>query len=282
MLGTATCACVGPARPRYRQRIAVLTVLLVGALLHPPAAAEEVPGEVPPAATAADPPSPPAAIEPADLARFLDRLMLAESGGRDDARNPRSTAIGPFQFIESTFLEVTQRHFQAETGALASAEVLKLRTNRAFSRRVAEAFTRDNAGTLAAAGLSATFANLRLAFLAGADGAIRVLKADPQAMAIAVLGRKAAQANPFMAGMSIADLVRWSARNIALSGLVVADWGAGPRPGAGGTEQSAPPKQAIAVHCNQNLASCRRWVALASQRLERPQIVGSRSRRLRP
>jgi len=37
---------------------------------------------------------------------FLDRLMLAESSGQLDARNPRSTALGPFQFIESTFLEV--------------------------------------------------------------------------------------------------------------------------------------------------------------------------------
>src|SRR5262249_20710849 len=151
-------------------------------------------------------------------------------------RNPRSTAVGPFQFIESTFLEVTQRHFQAETGALASAEVLKLRTDRAFSRRVAEAFTRDNAATLAAAGLPATFGNLRLAFLAGPDGAVRVLKAEPQTTAVAILGRRVAQANPFMAGMSAADLARWSARNIAVNGVVLASV----RPGAS-TEQAPSP-----------------------------------------
>jgi hypothetical protein len=33
---------------------------------------------------------------------FLDRLMHAESAGRDSAANPRSTALGPFQFIKST------------------------------------------------------------------------------------------------------------------------------------------------------------------------------------
>lgn len=35
------------------------------------------------------------------MEEFLDRLMIAESGGRLRRKNPRSTALGPFQFIES-------------------------------------------------------------------------------------------------------------------------------------------------------------------------------------
>jgi hypothetical protein len=49
----------------------------------------------------------------AEFDAFLDRLMSAESGGLAHAKNPRSTALGPFQFIKSTFLEITRRHFPA-------------------------------------------------------------------------------------------------------------------------------------------------------------------------
>ena len=40
---------------------------------------------------------------------FLDRLMIAESGGRDTAKNPLSTATGAFQFIESTWLSLVRQ-----------------------------------------------------------------------------------------------------------------------------------------------------------------------------
>src|SRR5262245_38132944 len=43
--------------------------------------------------------------------QFLERLMMAESGGKVDAKNPRSSALGPYQFIESTFYDLVTRHF---------------------------------------------------------------------------------------------------------------------------------------------------------------------------
>ena len=161
---------------------------------------------------------------------FLDRLMWVESGGRDDARNPRSTAVGPFQFIESTFLDVARRHFAAETATLAPAQILALRTNRPFARRAAEAFTRDNADILANNALAATPGHLRLSFLVGPNAAVRLLQAEPATPVIALLGANVVQANPFMAGMAARDLVVWSERSIAGSGT--ASGVIGPRPQA--------------------------------------------------
>jgi hypothetical protein len=46
---------------------------------------------------------------------FLDRLM-AESSGRSAAKSPRPTAFGSFQFIKSTFLDITRRHFRDPIG----------------------------------------------------------------------------------------------------------------------------------------------------------------------
>jgi hypothetical protein len=91
------------------------------------------------------------------LATFLDRLMVAESGGQDAARNPRSTAVGPFQFIEETFLGVVRRHFGEETRSLSTVALLELRQDRAFARRAAEAYSKDNAARLAREGLATSF-----------------------------------------------------------------------------------------------------------------------------
>jgi hypothetical protein len=194
------------------------------------------------------------------MGQFLDRLMMAESGGRDTAANPRSTALGPFQFIEATFLDVARRHFTTETIKLSVAQVLALRTDRAFSRRAAEAYTRDNATTLAGSGVPPTFANLRLAFLLGAGGAIRVLQAGDKTPAIRIVGAQVVEANPFMAGMTASDLVAWSGRNLAAADLAkrrVAVPGGGPTP---------PKRPVIHVRCNRDLPSCRRWISLATRR----------------
>lgn len=225
-------------------------------------------------------PAAPAMPDAAAMSRFLHRLMIAESGGRDMARNPRSTAVGPFQFIESTFLNVARRHFAAEVGELSPAEILRLRTNRVFATRAAEAFTRDNAAILAVAGHEPSFANLRLAHLVGPGGAVRVLKAAASAPAGSLLGGHVARANPFMAGMTAGDLIQWSARNIAGAaggrGKIVAD------PSRATASKGDATKPAINVRCNRALASCRRWVALATSRLTRKErVAGATPRRRR-
>src|SRR5438067_489743 len=71
---------------------------------------------------------------------FLERLRSAESGGRLDAKNPRSTALGPFQFIKSTFLDIARRHFPDEIAGLSEKQILGLRTNPDLSRRAAAVF----------------------------------------------------------------------------------------------------------------------------------------------
>ena len=146
--------------------------------------------------------------------RFLDHLMRAESSGRDTAANPRSTALGAFQFIESTFLAVARKHFAREVAELSDQPLLALRTNRPFARRVAAAYCRENASYLREQGLQPTFAHLRLAYLLGAGGAARVLRAPPQTPLAGILGAAVIRANPFMRGMTAAGLVERSARDI--------------------------------------------------------------------
>lgn len=166
--------------------------------------------------------------------KFLDRLTIVEAGGRETAKNPLSSALGPFQFITSTFLDITRRHFLPETSGLQPAKVLALRTDRAFSRRAAAAYTLEAAAILSNNNIVPTRANLRLAYLLGAGSAVRVLKARTDTPVAGILGGAVVRANPFMKGMAAGDLARWSERN--MDGRSGPD----PTPVVGGSAPAAP------------------------------------------
>jgi hypothetical protein len=196
------------------------------------------------------------------MSTFLDRLMIAESGGRDTVANPRSSAVGAFQFISSTFIDVARRHFAAETANLSPTALLALRTDRAFARRAAEAYTQDNANYLSAARLSPTWPNLRLAFFAGPEGAVKILKSAPTAPVRGVLGAAIVAANPFLANYTANDLVARSVRDLQVASADVGGLAPNGRPGAKKTRTVQIP-----VLCDLGQASCRRWLALAQRRL---------------
>ncbi len=194
---------------------------------------------------------------------FLDRLMMAESAGRLDARNPRSTALGPFQFIESTFLIVAKRYFATETAAMTTLQILALRTDAVFSRRAAEAYTRENAAVLKASDVEPSYPNLRLAFLLGPGGAIKVLKAPPDVPLSGVLGPAVLIANPFMVTMTARGLVARSAREV--NQPATSRQGVDVPPGT--VLPHRPSTPAIAVACNLRLPSCKRWLLLQQAKL---------------
>ncbi len=205
--------------------------------------------------------------KPADMTMsgFLDRLMAAESGGRDDARNPRSTAVGPYQFIESTWLDLARRIFSTETQAMTPLQILALRTDRAFARRAADAYTKDNAAALKAAGIEPTFPHLRLGFLLGPQGAIRVLQAPAATRVTLLLGPAVARANPFLYGLTVEGLVARAARDLAVPATTLAGLAAGDIPSA--ARGAGKPRPRVVVRCNLDLPACRRWQTLALARL---------------
>ncbi len=203
---------------------------------------------------------------------FLDRLMMSESGGKLHAKNPLSTALGPYQFIASTWFMIARKDFAKETGGLRPDQILALRTDPALARRAAQIYTEQNAAYLVSQGQKATFPNLRLAFLVGPGAALRVLMAGPERSASELLGATVIGANPFMANMTAADLIARAARDIAANPKSVA----GVTPDAAaiqsagrGAKSEKPARPRIAVACELSLPSCKRWLALAERRMKR-------------
>jgi hypothetical protein len=240
------------------------------------------------------------------MQQFLNRLMAAESGGHLHKKNPRSTALGPFQFIESTFLFVVNRHFPSEVAGLSERQVLALRTDMVFSRRAATAYANDLISALKNGGLPATTANVRLAFLVGPVAAVRLLKTRPDQPLRRVLSADAIAANPYMSGATIAMLVRKVATDVgaaaptvrrdrlkgelvgaeadlreptvtlaALNGEPSGVAAALARKPAGTPIASeAEPTKAtptdvpLEIKCEIGLASCRKWIALQERKAQ--------------
>lgn len=197
---------------------------------------------------------------PMSMGYYLDRLMMSESGGNDDAKNPLSSALGPYQFITSTWLDIMDRHFADEVDELSREEVLALRTDRRVARKAAEVYSRENAQLLANAGVAPSFAHLRLAFLVGGSAAVKVLSAKPDDSVALLLDPAAVRANPFLNGMTVQDLVARAERDLSRSahGRVAVGRGA------------KKERLGIKVRCNLARPSCRKWLALAKKRLRAP------------
>ena len=193
---------------------------------------------------------------------FLDRLMLAESGGRLDAKNPATSAYGPFQFLRETFLDVVKRNFPGLAAGKTDAEILALRASLEVARSAALVYTRENASFLAAHGSPASAANLRLAFFAGPSGALKVLAAKPEEALANILSANAIAANPALGRMTAAALIEKSSREAA---------GAVQFSSAAQASKTVSPK--VDVRCNLKLASCRHWLALAERRMGTRRVV---------
>jgi hypothetical protein len=204
---------------------------------------------------------------------FLERLMAVESGGRLNAKNPATSALGPFQFLRVTFLDVIRRNFPSLAEGKSDAEILTLRTNAVVSWNAALIYTRENARFLSEHGAAISPANLRMAFLVGPSAALKVLAAKPEEQLTNILSAAAVEANPFLGRMTAAALIERSAREMRSTGKPVE----AAAPQAKAPQQKAKPK--IAVLCNLRLPSCRKWLALAETRMQKGPATQKTARR---
>lgn len=149
---------------------------------------------------------------------LTDRITMAESGGRNDAKNPRSSALGPGQFISSTWLSTIKRHMPTLAQGKSDAQLLALRTDPNISREMTSAYARDNAEELRSAGLPTDDGSLYLAHFAGSGGAKQVLRADPSTPVTNILSPAAVEANPFLRRMNAGQLRAWANKKVGGGG----------------------------------------------------------------
>lgn len=140
------------------------------------------------------------------------RIGIVESGGRATASNPRSSAMGLYQFTDGTWLAYYKRRFGAQ--GLSDREIIAKKGDTGLQNTLMDDLLGDNAKALQDAGFAADPGNLYLAHFAGRGGTMKVLQADPSAPVANVLGQAVVNANPFLRGMTAADVIAWAHRKM--------------------------------------------------------------------
>jgi hypothetical protein len=155
----------------------------------------------------------------ADGMSVVDRIISIESAGRADAQNPRSSAGGLGQFIDSTWLATVKQHGGERVAGMSDADILRMKKDTspegiAFHREMLEAFTNDNAAALLNSGIEATPGNIYLAHFLGVGGARTVMSAGDGAALRDVMTAKQIQANPFLKDWTVGQLKAWAANKM--------------------------------------------------------------------
>jgi hypothetical protein len=145
---------------------------------------------------------------------LVDQIIGAESGGDPAARNSRSSAGGSGQFIDSTWVSMLRKHRPDIADGKSDSDLLALKFDPGLSREMTAAYAADNAGILQNAGIAATPGSTYLAHFAGPQGAVGILNADPATPVSSILTPAAVKANPFLQGMTAADLKAWADRKV--------------------------------------------------------------------
>jgi len=160
----------------------------------------------------------------------ISRILTVESGGHD-VKNRHSSAAGPAQFLDDTWLEMIHAYRPDLVKGRTRAQLLALRDQPHLAREIALRFAQRNAALLHRRGLPVTAGTLYLAHFAGPAGAAALLKAPPHAdaagvMAMADASGKASRtqivkANPFLDDYTVTDIRRWADRKMHGRALVL-------------------------------------------------------------
>lgn len=145
---------------------------------------------------------------------FADSIIAAESGGDSNAQSSTSSAGGPGQFIDKTWLDLIKQTRPDLAGSLSDSDLLALKTDPTISKQMVDAYAQQNAGVLKANGFDPNPTNLSLAHFAGPGGATAILGSDPSTPIETVMGGAAMKANPWLSGKTAGDVVDWAGRRI--------------------------------------------------------------------
>jgi len=127
--------------------------------------------------------------------------------------NPKSSAKGPGQFIDSTFVKQYRASFPDQAG-LTDAQILTKRGTGVEPKMVQDA-TSANASALQSAGIPVTDGNLYAAHFLGLSGASAVLRADPSTPVRSILPAGVIAANPQLKNMTVGGFKDWADQKMA-------------------------------------------------------------------
>jgi len=131
-------------------------------------------------------------------------------------KNLRSSAQGPGQFTDGTFIDTYRKTFPDQARNMSKEQILAQRgasvNGAPVEQSMLQTFTTNNQQRLRDAGFEPSKGNTYLAHFAGPDGAIDVLSASPDTPVSEILSPKAIKSNPevFNKVKTAGDLIKWA------------------------------------------------------------------------
>ncbi|MBB4039100.1 hypothetical protein GGR34_000735 [Microvirga flocculans] len=139
---------------------------------------------------------------------YLPVVTRRESGGNPNAKNPRSSASGLFQFLDDTYMAYARRLYPR----MSEGALMARKNDVATQNEVMRAFTEDNANRLSKAGIPLSNGSVYAAHFLGPAGAIQALRASDDTPINQVVSADAIKANPgvFKNIRTAGDFKRWA------------------------------------------------------------------------
>lgn len=128
-------------------------------------------------------------------------------------KNPLSSAIGPYQMIDSTFINYFRKMFPDQAQGKSDREILTIRRTPAgisISEQMGPQIIKDNARIISEGGFAPNARNVYLAHFFGPKTALKVLRADPSMPIEQVVGKAAVDSNPFLTNKSVAGAIQFA------------------------------------------------------------------------
>lgn len=154
-----------------------------------------------------------AAAPVAALSGYPAFRRALESGGRADARNPESTALGIDQFTAGTWRRMVAKTKPEWAEGLDDAQLLAMRTDPARSAEMVAALDAENTAGLQAEGLPVDAYTLYAAHHFGLAGGRRFARSDGATPMERILSRGQLEANPYLRGLTKDEAIaNWNQR----------------------------------------------------------------------
>jgi hypothetical protein len=163
-----------------------------------------------------------------EFTALADLIITAESNGNPRDKNKKSSATGPAQFLDDTWLEMISAYRPALATSHSPKEILALRRDPDLSREITTRFMQRNAKILRKRNLPVTPGTLYLTHFAGVAGAVALLSGSDKEHAATIMAKadasghltraKIVAANPFLADFTVADIKHWADAKMQNSG----------------------------------------------------------------
>ena len=141
----------------------------------------------------------------------IARLIHA---GEGTGKNPRSSALGPYQFVDSTFAGEFRKNYPERARGMSDREIIALKRSpegAAISEAMGPKFIANSAKIVERAGFVPDAGNVYLAHFLGPDTAVKVLRANPNAPISRYVSQEAIDANPpLQKNPTVGGTINWA------------------------------------------------------------------------